>query len=265
MTTLTTQKDALAIRDLPFCYICGSQFDVGDAIDYDHVLPKAIFDPPDRNFPIKLAAHRDRCHSPMNLDDEIIGQLLSLIHGKRPSDRNNKLKIELYKRLDSGELLASFNQRSIEFLIRRWLKGFHAALYRSPLPEGTEFAIQTPFPSGTIHKGHIEEDPIKEQHFEFVECIKRNRVARNLDRIECNNKKLRYECVWDQLSNQSWACIFAIDLYGWIDLGDVNNFKPRGCTGLYIPPSGIAPSSASLATKLEFKLPNKYTADPFGQ
>ena len=54
MTTLTTQKDAQAVRDLPFCYICGSQFDAGDAIDYDHVPPKVIFDPPDRNFPIKL-------------------------------------------------------------------------------------------------------------------------------------------------------------------------------------------------------------------
>lgn len=264
MATLTTQNDARKVRDLPFCYICGRQFEAGDATDRDHVPPEAIFDKPDRNFPLKLAVHKDTCHGPMNLDDEVMGQLISLIHGKQPLDRNDKPKFKWYNRSDFGAHLASFSQSNIEFLIQRWLKGFHAALYRSPLPKETMFSIQSPFPSGTIREGHFSEDTIREQHFAFVECIKRNRAARNLDRIECNNQKLRYECVWDQLSDQSWACIFAIDLYDWIDLGDVNNFRPRGCAGLYRLPNGIVPGSASVATKLEFKLPNKYTADPFG-
>ena len=75
--------------------------------------------------------------------------------------------------------MASFTQRNIEFLLRRWIKGFHAALYREPLFADTKFAIQTPFPSGAIKNGQFVEDPIREQYYKFVECIKRNRVAGN--------------------------------------------------------------------------------------
>lgn len=234
-----------------------------DDIDQDHVPPQAVFDLSDHNFPLKLAAHKAQCHSPVNLDDEVLGQLVSLIHGKRAPARNDKLKIELYQNANSGTPLALFNQRDIGFLIRRWLKGFHAALYRNPLPDGTEFVVQSPFPSGTIHHGQLKEDSIRDQHYAFVECIKRNRAVQNLDKVVSNNQKLRYECIWDQLSDKSWACIFALDLYGWIDLGDVNNFRPRGCAGLYKMPDGNAPVAASRATKLEFKLAASNAADPF--
>jgi len=234
-----------------------------DDIDQDHVPQQAVFDLSDHNFPLKLAAHKAHCHSLVNLDDEVLGQLVSMIHGKRAPARNDKLKIELYQNANSKALLASFNQRDIGFLIRRWLKGFHAALYRNPLPDGTEFVVQSPFPSGTIRHGQLKEDSIRDQHYAFVECINRNRVVQNLDKVVSNNQKLRYECVWDQLSDKSWACIFALDLYGWIDLGDVNNFRPRGCVGLYKTPDGNAPVVASRATKLEFKLAASNAADPF--
>ena len=264
MISLATQKDARAVRDLPFCYICGNRIDASDSINYDHVPPESIFDKPDRNFPLKLAIHEERCHSPMNLDDEVLGQLIALIHGKQPSERNDKLKIDIYQRTDTESPMASFSQRNIEFLLERWIKGFHAALYREPLAADTKFAIQTPFPSGIVKNGEFIEDPIKDQHYKFVECIKRNRTVRNLDYIETNNGKLRYECVWDKLNDNSWACIFSIDLYSWKNLGDINNFKSRGCAGLYSPPTGEAPRNASKATQLEFSVENSDTADPFG-
>jgi hypothetical protein len=261
--SLTTQKDARDIRDLPFCYICGNLFEEGDSINHDHVPPESIFDKTDRNFPLKLATHQDQCHSLMNLNDEIMGQLIALIHGKQPSDENDKLKIHAYKRADSGVTMAGFDQCNLDFLIRRWLKGFHAALYHEPLDTNTKFAIQTPLPSGTIKNGQLMVDPVKEQHYKFVESIKRNRATGNLDCIESNNGKLRYECVWDKLGDNSFACVFALDLYGWKDLGDVNNFQPRGCAGLYSPPGGAAPSNACLSTHLEFPLKNVDAADPF--
>ncbi len=264
MISLTTQKDAREVRDLPFCYICGNRFDTADSINYDHIPPESIFDIPDRNFPLKLSTHERQCHSPMNLDDEVLGQLVALIHGKQPSERNDKLKIDIYQSTDTGSLIASFSQRNIELLLRRWIKAFHAALYREPLADDTKFAIQTPFPSGTIKNGQLIEEPIREQHYKFVECIKRNRVAGNLDYIETNNGKFRYECVWDKLSDNSWACVFSIDLYGWKDLGDINNFQPRGCAGLYNSPTGMVPENASKATRLEFSIANSDTADPFG-
>ena len=264
VVSLTTQRDARAVRDLPFCYICGNSIDASDSINYDHVPPESIFDKIDRNFPLKLAIHEKQCHSPMNLDDEVLGQLIALIHGKQPSEKNDKLKIAIYQKSDTGSLMATFNQRNIEFLLRRWIKGFHAALYREPLATDTKFAIQTPFPSGVVKDGQVIEDPIRDQHFKFIECIKRNRAAGNLDSIVTNNGKLRYECVWDRLSNNSWACIFSIDLYGWKNLGDVNNFMPRGCAGLYSSPTGMVPKIASKATQLEFNVENSDAADPFG-
>jgi hypothetical protein len=261
--SLKTQKDSRDVRNLPFCYICGNPFEAGDSINYDHVPPESIFDKPDRNFPLKPPTHLAQCHSPMNLDDEVLGQLVALIHGKQPSKKNDKLKIQLHQRIDTGELMASFSQRNIELLLRRWLKGFHAALYREPLDTNTKFAIQTPFPSGSIINGEFIEEPIPDQHYKFVEAIKRNRLAKNVDHIETNNQKLRYECVWDKFSDNSWGCIFALDLYEWKNLGDINNFHARGCAGLYRLSNGSKPSNGSPAMLLKFSLDNLDTADPF--
>jgi len=263
VVSLSTQTEARAVRDLPFCYICGNVFTENNSINHDHVPPESVFDKSDRNFPLKLAIHENQCHRPMNLDDEVLGQLVALIHGKRPSKKNDKLKIELYQRSDTGRVMALFRQRNLEILLRRWLSGFHAALYCEPLDTNARFTIQTPFPSGTSMNGQLVEDSIRKSHYKFVECIKRNRDANNLDYIESNNGKLRYECVWDKLSDNSWACVFALDLYGWKDLGDINNFKARGCAGVYRLPSGKAPSTACLATQLEFSQMNIDRADPF--
>ncbi len=183
MVSLTTQKEAREVRNLPFCYLCGNAFEDGVSINHDHVPPESIFDRADRNFPLKLVIHEEQCHRPMNLDDEVLGQLVALIHGKQPSEKNDKLKIDIYQRLDSGSIMAAFIQRNLELLLRRWLSGFHAALYREPLDSNTRFAIQTPFPSGTIKDCKFVEDPIRDQHYKFVECIKRNRAANNLDHI----------------------------------------------------------------------------------
>lgn len=263
LVSLTTQKEARQVRDLPFCYLCGMEFEDEVAINHDHIPPESIFSRDDRNFPLKLAIHEEKCHRPMNLDDEILGQLIALIHGKRPSEKNDKIKLDIYQGQDTGKFFALFRQQNIEALLRRWLFGFHTSLYREPLGLNTQFAIQTPFPSAVIKGDKIIENPIKDQHYKFVECIKRNRAVNNLDCIVTNNGKLRYECVWDQLSDNSWACIFALNLYDWKDLGDVNNFQARGCVGIYSPPSRKAPNTACLATQLEFPHKNIDRADPF--
>lgn len=262
MVSITTQKDAGKVKALPFCYICGEFFDDVKTQNHDHVPPKSIFKKEDRNFPLIMPVHQDGCHSGMNLDDEILVQLFSLMHGKQPSEKNDKLKIDVFNVSGTKNTTAIFSQKNIESLLRRWLKAFHAALYCEPLTNETRFAIQSPLPSFNLDSGKHNE--IKEQHYEFVKCIKRNRLASNIDFIETNNGKLKYECVWDQLSNKKWICVFAINLYDWINLGDVNNFSPRGCAGFYELPSGRPPLTASFASNLEFPFDNTYPADPFG-
>ena len=261
MASITNQKDARKVRDLNFCYLCGETFNPEDKTNYDHTPPETIFLEQDRNFPIKLKTHQS-CHELLNLDDEVMGQLIRLLHGMQPNQRDDKLKIKEYS-TKANKTIAVFEGKNLEELIKRWLKGFHAALNSMALPSGSMFAIQTPFPSGVMKNGKLVVDPILEQHYKFVESIKRNRAINNLDLIVSNNEKIKYECVWDQLNDNSWICIFAIDLYGWKDLGDVNNFEPRGCAGSYRLLTGKAPADASLATQLEFRLNNLDRADPY--
>ncbi len=80
MISLTTQQDVGAVRDLPFCYICGNYFESTDSnsINHGHVPPESVFNIQDRNSPLKLSTHNAQCHSPMNLDDEILSQLITL-------------------------------------------------------------------------------------------------------------------------------------------------------------------------------------------
>ena len=265
MVSIAKQKDAQKIRDLNFCYLCGKSFDAGDETNYDHAPPETIFLKQDRNFPIKLKTHKSPCHSSMNLDDEVMGQLISYLHKKPPSDKNNKLNLKAYKKKDSDASLAALKDVSIEFLIWRWLKAFHAALYLTPLPEGSKktFEIQTPFPSIDEVDGNLIENQIHSNHFEYVRAIKQNRTAKNVDFINSNNEKLRYECVWYQLDDGGWGCVFALNLYNWKDLGDVKNFPARGCAGMYRLPDSSVPLNASLSTQLAFTYKNKDKADPF--
>jgi hypothetical protein len=114
------------------------------------VPPQSIFATTDRNFPIKLKTHKVECHAPLNLDDEIVGQLVALLHGKMPSNSNNRLKIEIAKNPQTGNRMGLFKERNIEYLVRRWIQGFHAALYKSYLPGTVRWAIQGPFPSANI-------------------------------------------------------------------------------------------------------------------
>jgi hypothetical protein len=103
------------------------------------------------------------------------------------------------------------------------------------------------------------------QHRLFVETIKINRAARRIDFISSNNGKLRYECVWARSDSGPWICVFALNLYEWSDLGDVNNFAKRGCAGMYVTPTGATPEGAAVATELKISVPNFHPLDPFGR
>lgn len=262
---LNTQQALRRVRNLPFCYLCGKPIQPGDALNRDHVPPEALFAKADRNFPLILRAHR-HCNSAETASDERIGQLIGLKLGRAPSNpKNRRLNIRLAAREQNHARLGILQGFHIEGAIRRWLRAFHAALYAEPLRVDTRFAIQTPFPSGRIDGNRIFFEDLKSQHFRFVETIKRDRVARNVDAIHCNNGKLRYECVWAQADNDGpWLCVFALDVYNWIDLGDVNNFHPRGCAGAYFSPLHGIPVAGAKATRLLFEVPNRHATDPFG-
>jgi hypothetical protein len=89
--------------------------------------------------------------------------------------------------------------------LERWVRAFHAALYREPLMPETGFGIETPFAtaSPTGDGGVALDQGRMRQHLLFAEQIKRNRAVGSTDTVVCNNGKLRYECFWGQATHHS--------------------------------------------------------------
>jgi hypothetical protein len=151
MVVLLSDKHFQAVAELSFCYWCGKDFQPSDATNGDHVPPKAIFANPDRRRPLKLKTHVD-CNSGHKVTDERMGQLLALLHGKVPTVENQKLKFSI----DRKRGLAAVNNTDIEGSVWRYVRGFHAALYREPFPmpapppEVLRGALTLPFVKVTV-------------------------------------------------------------------------------------------------------------------
>lgn len=264
MPTITSHKQFQEVGKLPFCYVCTSTFVIGEAADRDHIPPQACFAKADRNVPLVLRTHV-QCNHDHNANDELVGQLISRKHGHSPAARARRLNVEVIPSPNQGEFLAAFDNLDFGNVIRRWIRGFHAALYREPLPANCRFDVSSPIPVAIITEAKIEPRPIRPQDLRFVEIIKINRAARNLDQIVSNNGKLQYDSVWAQMDDDGpWFCVFALNLYDWKDLGDSRHFSSRGCIGFYVLPSGKSPVNATLVTKLQITIPNFDVLDPFG-
>ena len=174
------------------------------------------------------------------------------------------LNVELHHDTSANLKFAVFDNLDVIGSIRRWVGAFHCALYRKPLPPGTHFYASPPLPHATIVEGTIRPEPLLRQHTLFVAAIKQNRALNNLDVLSTCNSKLRYECVWTtDDAGEQWICIFALDLYDWIGLGDSSNFPARGCVGVYKAPGNQLPEGASVATRLHFEVANREPFNPF--
>ena len=263
MPTIQSHKQLRAAGRLPFCYACTKAFERDSQCDRDHVPPQSCFAKADRNVPLILRTHVE-CNHSHNANDELVGQLISFKLGRPPPDRGKRLNVEVMTS-QAGALLARFDNLDFKGVIWRWVRAFHAALYRESVHIGSDFYVSPPVPSGQVINGIVRAEPLRQQHRLFVETIKINRAASNLDRIECNSEKLQYECVWMQGDDGGpWMCVFALNLYDWKELGDPTHFPPRGCVGCYALPNRLAPADATLATKLRVLIPNLDGLDPFG-
>jgi hypothetical protein len=149
--------------------------------------------------------------------------------------------------------------------VARFVKAFHAALYKEYLPDKTGHWFDLPTPSGTKKDGKIKFEGIKIQLPLFVATLKKNRKAGKIDRISCFNDKCLYECVWEQMDDGSWACIFGLNIYDWKNLGDTSQPR-RGCVGYYMPAKGLpVGATKGIVRKLETPICNFDPLDPFGE
>lgn len=259
MPNLCTQRDFRDVQTLGFCYLCAQALEPDQEKDRDHVPPRRLFLPDDRSPTLWLPTHKS-CNGELSLGDEKIAHLIGLKYGRLPKDpRNRPLRFAL-----RGDLGAVINC-DVDAAVWRWIRGFHAALYREPLPLPIAGALVTPFPRGEVKDRGIEVEGIRPQHLNFVSTIKLNRAFGNLDRIRSNGHKLTYECVWSRADNDGpWLCIFALDLYDWKDLGATKTFPARGCAGFYHLGSGGLPKGATAAKGTRLLVPNRDPLDPFG-
>lgn len=263
MPSLDTQKEIRKAQGLQFCYVCGAGLPTlkCGGRNFDHVPPETCFAQEDR-CPLKLPTHSS-CNSDRKMRDEKMGQLFLGKNNRDPGVENLRLKGIPAAHADPSSTLAILQNVEIQVEVWHWIRGFHAALYDEYLDPRENVALETPWPLAIQGpSGFLIPQPLKEQHLAFVQTIKVNRYANNLDRIRCNNGKLRYECVWDVLSDRRWACVFALDIYGWRDLGDIG-LETRGCAGLYSFKDGHLPKGATKATALEVVLPPSDPLDPF--
>lgn len=262
MPSLTTQTSVRQAQELMFCYLCGDQFTNEAENHPDHVPPQSVFALPDRNFPLKVASH-EGCNKAESPSDEVLGQLIAVIHHKHPEPKNAKLDLQVFEVRSSGETFLGVIGTDLKRQIARWVRGFHAALYQEFLPEQTLFAIHPPFPCGEVDQGGLSIEKVRVQHPLFVRLIKTNRLADRLDRIVCNNGKCVYECVWVLMDHGRWACVFALQIYDWVKLGDSTHFPRRGCVGWYQPKAG-RPRAGTKYTRLIYPISNIHRLDPFG-
>lgn len=180
--TLSTHKHFQEVRHLPFCYLCGKPFVHGDDEDGDHIPPQSCFGKADRNVPLKLRTHR-QCNGRYNLIDEQIGQVISLKRGYVPPVRNRRLAFKIFPPAGTRGAFGAITNVDIRGAIRRWVCGFHAALYREPIPDGAQFRIDTPFPTARLSWRGLELEPLRAQHRVMVEILKVNRAAHNPDEL----------------------------------------------------------------------------------
>lgn len=256
MVSLSTLQDFRQVQTLPFCYVCGREFVPGDSTDRDHVPARKVFHVRDREPAMWLPTHK-KCNGEHSGVDQRMTQLIGVRWGKALTARDRQLDVKVF-----GPATAAVMNLNIDYVVMRWVRAFHAALYREPL-QGFKHALVTPFP--TVKRTPITAiNPIQGQHLAYVQTIKEQRALRNLDRISSNNRKLTYECVWTQTDGgEVWLCVFALNLYDWKVLGKTIGQPLRGCAGMYLRESRPPPDTATRKRMTPIIIPNLDQLDPF--
>jgi hypothetical protein len=171
MPTLVGQKSLQIVnKKLPFCYICGQILSDPEKSDRDHVPPKACIANRDKaHSPLILPTHKV-CNASFKIDDERVGQFLSILHGRVTTAQNDRLERQRFSSspvTQEGTQSESITNVDMYGVVARWVRAFHAALYMQPLPINTRFA--TELPSGVVsptEEGYIRDEGRPRQRVE---------------------------------------------------------------------------------------------------
>jgi hypothetical protein len=243
-----------------FCYLCGRELSTPEPVNRDHCPPKGLFAPADRiNFPIILPTH-EACNHQWHGVDDLVGILADALHTRKKSqDTNVTKRLEAYALQLNGKGAPAVRNVPLPLVAFRIVRGMHALLYKSFLPLQTRHSTHVPLPAANLETGEVEQ-PL-EQAFVFSGAVRRALLTNTAHQVNAYNRKFRYACVWDHLSNGMPFCIFAFDIYGFHHLSPpVQNF-PKCFVGSYVP--SLVPVNASWASKVEFNLSRGELLDPW--
>lgn len=242
MRSITTEAQLRAARRIRFCYLCGAGFEPGVRSTRDHVPPRKVFASSDRSPPLVLPVHHE-CNQSQSSEDEVIGQLVSLIHGPPPpKHRQRFLATKFSPASGSGPEFHGVQDLHLPDIIWRWVRAFHSALYGEFLPTNLGRGLMTPFPGGNIINGKLVMDEDRPHHREMAFTLKQHIALGRVDEVRCCNNKCRYVCTWLTYDSGEPFCLYGVRLYTWELLGDVKNFVKRGCVGFFDYP--MPPDSA---------------------
>jgi hypothetical protein len=142
---------------------------------------------------------------------------------------------------------AALTNVNIHSAVWRWMRGFHAALYREPLKVGFPGELNTPFPSAQIKPEGVVLDVPTGNYPHLAHILDKNRAASNVDRIVSNKGGVTYECVWGRPDQQGpWLCAFSLDVSDWKVLGEPRLYQ-RDCLGFYV--QDAIPASATIEVR----------------
>jgi len=248
------------VSNLPFCYLCGVEFEKKDKSSRDHVPPRALFLSEHRDRPLILRTHTE-CNVKESVDDEAISSLVSFLHEKHKAFKGERLDIREGIEEGTGQPVAMLYNFNFQGIIWRWIRGFHAALYGEYLNFNSTKEILEPFWKSKVGKNNtrMRKDPL-EYEARLVEVIKKNRMTKTLDRIVTCSGKCTYECTWESNAHGRMYCVFSLLIYDWGRLGHTE-YQQRGCYGAYLAEN--VPLTATSATPLEFPVSNQNPFDPF--
>lgn len=243
---ISKPKDLKIIRSsIKFCYLCGEDL-AGSDVNKDHIPPIKCFAPSDRLNPLILNTHK-KCNSGWSIADNRLGEILSSFNGRQFSE-DKPAQIKAVKMIDrtTGEEFGAITGVDLKQVVRRIVKGFHAALYRQLLPVNTVNSISLQFPSSSV-KGLSDWEGLHPMHGAVVHRLYVDRVMNRCDSVSIYNDKCRYICSWDRLDNGVSCCLFAISLYEWEQMVDPRLGPKACCVGLYSPPGG-RPKGAAISS-----------------
>jgi len=258
MATLRTQRDFRPLQKLSFCYLCGRPFGPEGRSTGDHVPPRTVFLKSDRSPVLKLPVH-DACNQRESTDDEVFGQFISLLHGAvvpREKQRFRAVSADL----GGEEPFAGVTGVELNRIIWRWVRGFHAALYREVLPLAAWYGLTTPFPHADQVGGTLKFQDLRLDQMEMALTLRQQIKYGRIDEILSCSGKCRFVCSWLTSDDGSPFCLYGLRIYAWEKLADTKRFPPRGCVGIYPHPT---PPGAALGTKIILPSTAFTLFDPF--